>query len=423
MGQLNQPTPKDPTPPASSPPGSPGGPGNNGTPGSGQDMDNYYQGIITELSQEIRRLHADRERLTAQMTQLQAGQSGLPFRRREPGFLPSFPGLLYGQTFLPKNISQLRAGFLLVLVSTIALSIHNVVVRIIGSPSVLLGVVNLGGYLKLGYGNSLLILWYRMFFVLMLMLPIANFLYPSLWLDLKFCFERKQRSTLLTVIGSGAFLFLSQILIYVAIGIIGPSVAVTIFFMYPILTVPLAWLLFKDRPTPLRWAVMGIISLGVVLTALPSLQKAAVSGGGITAAISSGVAFALYLILTQLGFKKLHPVPGSLVQFFTIFILASVILLIADPQQIGVQVNNLPGFAIGGIVLSVLTLIGYLANNFGVRFMGAARASIIASSGPVLTALLAFLLIQSPLRAEQGFGIVLVTTGVTALSLEKSRKS
>lgn len=415
MGQLNQPTPKDPKPPVSS------SPGNNGTTGSDQDID--YQGIIAELSQEIRRLHADRERLTAQMTQLQAGQSGLPFRRREPGFLPSFPGLSHGQTFLPKNISQLRAGFLLVLISTIALSIHNVVVRIIGSPSILLGVVDLGGYLELGYGNSLLILWYRMFFVLVLMLPIASFLYPSLWLDLKFCFERKQRSMLLTVIGSGAFLFLSQILIYVAIGNVGPSVAVTILFMYPILTVPLAWLLFKDRPTPLRWAVMGVISLGVVLTALPSLQKAAVSGGGIAAAIASGVAFALYLILTQLGLKELHPVPGSLVQFFTIFILASVILLIADPQQIGVQVNDLPGFAIGGIVLSVLTLIGYLANNFGVRFMGAASASIIASSGPVLTALLAFLLIQSPLRPEQGFGIVLVTAGVTALSLEKSRKA
>jgi drug/metabolite transporter (DMT)-like permease len=413
MGQFNQPTPKEPTPVPSPPADS------NGT---GQDLDHYYQGVITELSQEIRRLRADRERLSAEMTQLQAGQSGLQNQRREPGFLPSVPGVSFAQTFLPKNMSQLRAGFFLVLISTIALSIHNVVVRIIGSPSIFLGVFKLGGYLQLGYGNSLLILWYRMFFVLMLMLPIANFLYPSLWTDLKSCFERKQNRTLLTVIGSGAFLFLSQILIYVAIGIVGPSVAVTIFFMYPILTVPMAWLLFKDRPTPLRWLVMAVISLGVILTALPSLQKAAISGGGITAAIASGVAFALYLILTQFGFKKLHPVPGSLVQFFTIFILSSVILLIADPQQLGVQVSNWPGFAIGGIILSVLTLIGYLANNFGVRFMGAARASIIASSGPVLTALLAFLLIQSPLRPEQGVGILLVTAGVTALSLEKAKK-
>ena len=416
MGQFNPSTPTEsssaqsPQPPAE------------GLPPTGEHLENYYQGIITELSQEIKRLRADKARLTTEVTQLQAGKTGRSYRRGEPWFPLQFPGLPLAQTLLPRNMSQQRAGFFLVLISTIALSIHNVVVRIIGRQSTLLGVFNLGGYLQLGYGNSVLILWYRMLLVLVLMVPIASFLYPALWADLRTCFRPQQRRTLLTVVGSGTFLFLSQILIYVAIGNVGPSVAVTIFFMYPILTVPLAWLLFKDRPSPLRWAVMATISLGVILTALPSLKGAALSGGGIAAAIASGIAFAFYLILTQLGFKKLHPVPGSLVQFFTIFTLASLILIICDPQQLGVRVANVPGLAMGGIVLSVLTLIGYLANNFGVRFMGAARASIIASSGPVLTALLAFLLIQSPLRIEQVLGIVLVTGGVTALSLEKARK-
>jgi len=53
--------------------------------------------------------------------------------------------------------------------------------------------------------------------------------------------------------------------------------------------------------------------------------------------------------------------------------------------------------------------------------MGAARASIIASSGPVMTALLAFLLIQSPLQPVQVIGILLVTGGVTALSFERMK--
>ena len=73
----------------------------------------------------------------------------------------------------------------------------------------------------------------------------------------------------------------------------------------------------------------------------------------------------------------------------------------------------------GGIILGGLTLIGYLSNNFGVRYMGAALASIVASSGPVVTALLAFLLINNPLQWVQIFGILLVTLGVGALSFER----
>jgi drug/metabolite transporter (DMT)-like permease len=211
---------------------------------------------------------------------------------------------------------------------------------------------------------------------------------------------------------------LSQILIYVAIGQIGPGAAVTILFMYPIITVPLAWLLFSDRPTLLRWVVMGIIAIGVILTSLPSLTpKGAMSGVGVMTAVAAGVGFAFYLIFMQLGFKKLHPVPVSLIQFSTIFVLSSLMLML--PIDLGVQIKEPSGFLISGVVLGILTLVGYLANNFGVRFMGAARASIIASSGPVVTALLAFLIINSSLKPEQWLGILLVTAGVTALSFER----
>ncbi|NEQ25332.1 MAG: EamA family transporter, partial [Microcoleus sp. SIO2G3] len=81
------------------------------------------------------------------------------------------------------------------------------------------------------------------------------------------------------------------------------------------------------------------------------------------------------------------------------------------------------GLVGGGIVLGALTLAGYLLNNFGVRYLGAARASIIASSGPVLTALLAFVILPGdPSNALQGIqwlGISIVTIGVLGLSFEK----
>ncbi|HEY9616749.1 MAG TPA: DMT family transporter [Microcoleaceae cyanobacterium] len=331
-----------------------------------------------------------------------------------------------------KEVSNFQLGLILVLLSTVALSIHNVVVQIIGNgkfdpvtkvftshPAQILGAFDVGGFLQLNVGNSLLILWLRMLVVLPLMIPVAMFLYPPLWRDIKKFLTARDRRPIVNVVGSGFFLFLSQILIYIAIGDVGPGPAVTILFMYPILTVPLAWALFGDRPTPLRWIVMFVISFGVVLTALPKIDpNKLTSAGGVLIAVASGVAFAFYLIFMQLGFKKLHPVPVSLVQFTTIFLLSSITLLTFGPS-LGAKVAQPIGFLVGGVVLGVLTLIGYLANNFGVRFMGAARASIIASSGPVMTALLAFWIIRSPLQPVQIWGIILVTLGVSALSFER----
>lgn len=341
-----------------------------------------------------------------------------------PGALPStlsFPATPAPLPSKPKQeVSVFQVGMILVLVSTVALSFHNVVVRIIGRESVIFGLFNLGGFIQLNLGNSILILWLRMLVVLPLMIPVAMFLYPPVWRDIRRFISSADRRPIFSVVGSGLFLFLSQILIYVAIGSIGAGPAVTILFMYPIVTVPLAWVLFGDRPTRLRWIVMATILLGVILTALPNLSTTSnVSGGGVLTAVFAGIAFAFYLLFMQLGFKKLHPIPVSLIQFFTIFTLTSIILIL--PLDMGVQVEKPGGFILGGVVLGALTLVGYLTNNFGVRFMGAARASIIASSGPVMTALLAWLIIQSPLQWIQIFGILLVTGGVTALSFERMK--
>jgi drug/metabolite transporter (DMT)-like permease len=394
-----------------------------------QDLNSYQ----SSLSQQLSHMHSLEqqgetilETLVSRLReQLQVKVQDAPPKPPSATPIPlEFPGAPLPLPPQPKKeVSQLTLGFWLVLLSTIALSIHNVVVRIVGSESKIFGTFPLGGYIQLNLGNSLLILWIRMMVVLPLMAVLAMILHPTVWRDLKKFFMAKDRRALLNVLGSGAFLFLSQILIYIAIGEIGPGVAVTILFMYPIVTVPLAWLLFGDRPTLLRLGVMITISLGVFLAAFPSISSTnTMSGWGVGTAVISGIAFAFYLILMQLGFQKLHPVPVSLVQFSTIFVLSSLSLLLPLPLSVQVLPSNQTGLVIGGIILGALTLVGYLLNNFGVRFLGAARASIIASSGPVLTAILAFLLIPGPktaLQAVQIGGILLVTLGVFGLSFER----
>ncbi|MEM6592925.1 MAG: DMT family transporter, partial [Cyanobacteria bacterium P01_C01_bin.73] len=152
---------------------------------------------------------------------------------------------------------------------------------------------------------------------------------------------------------------------------------------------------------------------------------------GIVAALLSSIAFALYLISMQISFKKLHPVPVTLLQFTTILALTGLSVLVLSSFQrmgsplFGLEIQgpqNFSGFGFAVLLLGVLTLIGYLFNNYGVRFMGAAQASIVASSGPVVTAIMAYVMTpgpQSALHIAQWFGVIIVTLGVVALSFER----
>lgn len=381
-----------------------------------------------ELSEEIAALQATKAQLQQEVDSLQTQHqslldavNGKRTAKRIPLEFPAAPLPLPGSF---KTVSKSKLGLWLVLLSTLALSVHNVIVRmIIGQPINLFGLFSFGGFIQPSLGNSILILWLRMLVVVPLMAGIAGLLYPQVWQDIKRLVLDRDRRPLLNVVGSGGFLFLSQVLIYIAIAQIGPGVAVTILFMYPLVTVPLAWWLFGDKPTQTRVGVMAMILLGVIFAAAPSLAKAGfVLGGGVFIAALSGIAFALYLVFMQLGFKKLHPVPVSVMQFLTILFLTSFSL--ALPIQLGVSVvpSQRAGFLIGSLVLGALTLVGYLANNFGVRYMGAGQASIVASSGPVITAMLAAIIIQTQLHQVQVVGILLVTIGVTALSFERMQK-
>jgi drug/metabolite transporter (DMT)-like permease len=347
-------------------------------------------------------------------------------------FLPTTPNVAPEPTVAPvkpsrpKRLSHFQIGLVMVLLSTLSLSLHHVVVGILGNASKLFGVLPVGGYINLNtISSSVLVLWMRTLVVVPLMAWLSGFLYKSSWRDVKSFASSNDRRLLGSVIGSGFFLFLSQIFIYISIGLIGPGIAVTLLFIYPIATVPLMWALFNDRPTRFRAGVMLVILLGVVLTAYLKLDTAAdaVSREGITKgivmAVLSGVAFAIYLVTMQISFRKLHPVPVSLIQFASMFVFSSLGLILLG---IKATPNNWIGFMVGGAILGILTLAGYFLNNLGVRYMGAARASILAASSPALTALLAFLVIPGSLTklyAIQIVGILIVTLGVTALAVER----
>lgn len=323
-----------------------------------------------------------------------------------------------------KPPSQVQVGLVLAFLSAVVLSLFNVALKILlrtsPEPRTILGMFQLQGLIAPGFGNSLLILFLRMVVVMALMPILATLLYPPVWQDVRRFVQSKDRALMLKVIGSGFFLFLSQVFIYIAIGNIPTGIAITIFFIYPIVTVLASWGLFGDRPTLTRIGAMVVIGSGGVL-ALPSGGAQGNMGVGVSAAIAAGVTFAGYVLLTQMGTKKLHPIPFTLIAFASIFVFCGLSLMLPLPANMAVSVTPgvQTGLLIGGAILGVFTLASYLLNNFAIRLAGAALASIIGTSGPALTALFGLLLIGENLKTKQWLGLGLVTLGVLGMSLER----
>ncbi|MEG4629133.1 DMT family transporter [Microcoleus sp. AR_TQ3_B6] len=327
-----------------------------------------------------------------------------------------------------KAPSQVQTGLVLALSSAVVLSLFNVCLRILiksKTPRVAFGLFEFPGVVTPGFGNSLLILLMRLIVVMALMPILATFLYPSVWKDIRRLFQSGDRALWSKVLGSAFFLFLSQVLIYLAIGNIPAGIAITIFFIYPIVTVLGSWILFGSRPSRVGFLAIVGITAGLILAGWPSFAVPAPGGGnvgvGVTAALASGITFAGYVLLTQMAAGKLHPIPFSLINFAAVFVFSSLSLWVPLSENFAPKIdqNVWPGLIVGGVVLGVLTLFSYLLNNFAIRFAGAALASVIGTLGPALTALFGFIIINEKLQPVAILGMAVVTLSVGAMSVER----
>jgi drug/metabolite transporter (DMT)-like permease len=306
---------------------------------------------------------------------------------------------------------------LTVLLSSFVLTFHNVTVRVLFSEHLVLGLFVLGGYVKPDLQNSFLLMFMRMLLVVPLMASLAFKLYPSAGKEFQELFTRERFDVLIQAFVCGILMFVYIAALYVAIGLIPTGVALTLFFTYPVFTALLAWKFFGDRPTFFRWLVMGIILIGGVLT-IPQSSSNYSSNNiaiGTFASLSAGVVYAFYNVIAQKCMERFHPVPFTWISFASTLLLSGVSLLLSSPANF--QLDWTPLW-IGSIFSGVISFIGHTLNNSGIRMIGATKASIVGSSSPALTALVAWATISESLSLIQSLGIAVVSLGIALLSGE-----
>ncbi|MDZ8036066.1 EamA family transporter [Nostoc sp. DedSLP04] len=334
------------------------------------------------------------------------------------------------------NSSTLKIGLFLIVLSAVVSSLYNVAIKVIfHEGSQIFGVLEVEQLLPPTLGNTLLILTLRFMVVVPLMVLLSPILHPRLWQDLETLSASVRgnatpanaatKQILVLSIVSGCFLFLSQVLIYIAIAQITTGMAIALFFIYPMVSGLFSWFLFRDRPTLFRIAAIAAICCGelLVLGGSPSIGIGNTSMGSSTA-ILSGVAFAAYIILTRVCASKLHPVTFTLINFTTMLLLSFICLMLPLPSSwnlVVVDPSKMLELVLSAFILGVLTLAGYLLNNVGISKLGASRSALIGGSIPVLTVIFAGLIIQENLDIVQILGVLFVTFGAAAFSFETMR--
>ncbi|QEI42054.1 hypothetical protein BMF77_02659 [Dolichospermum sp. UHCC 0315A] len=333
------------------------------------------------------------------------------------------------------NWSQLQIGFLLICLSTVVSSLYNVAIKaIFFTASNPLGGLPTQQLIFPTLGNIFLILMLRLLVVVPLMLLLSPILHPPIWQELENLFaslranatpvQNKTKQSLFLSVISGCLLFLSQVFIYIAIGEVTTGMAIALFFIYPVMSVFLSWVLFQERPNLMVTGAMAAIFCGELLVLGSQSGGVNNTSLGSTTAILSGIAFAIYVILTRICATKLklHPVSLTSINFTTMLLLSLICLIIPLPSNLGLAISssNILELVLSAFILGVLTLCGYLFNNFGIRNLGTPVSSLIGATVPILTVIFAGVMLQESLNIAQVIGVILVTVGAASISLKKT---
>lgn len=189
----------------------------------------------------------------------------------------------------------------------------------------------------------------------------------------------------------------------------------------PVFAALLEWLLERRRPD-LRWALgaAGAV-IGVVLLAVGGDGAGAGTGDvlpGVLLGMVAGLAYATYAYASGRAMRAdqaAAPVMGAM------FGTAAAPLLVVLACTAGPLFASWSSTAIAGYLALGPTVLGYLCFGVGVRVLASSSVTVITLLEPVLTTVLAVLVVGERLQplAWAGLGVVLAAVALVSLSAQR----
>lgn len=222
---------------------------------------------------------------------------------------------------------------------------------------------------------------------------------------------RFERRRLLTLIALGAIFYTGQSLTYfTALRSLPASLCVLIAYIYPSLVVLAGWLFLRRFVSPWNWVALVASFLGVALLVGGAQFQLA---WALVFAFASPAIYTGYILLGERVMSSVPAVGASAVIMSGAAIAFCVIAAFAGQLALPTSAN---GWAVGFAIALVPTMVAISLFLAGLPRIGAVRSSLLSTLEPVVTVLLAVVLLGDRLSAIQVLGGVLIIVAVVVVS-------
>jgi drug/metabolite transporter (DMT)-like permease len=224
------------------------------------------------------------------------------------------------------------------------------------------------------------------------------------------------------MIGMGVLFMLVAACAFFALARVPASLYTALLYTYPAMVAILSAVL--GEPLPWRgWVALGLTLVGVLLT-IPAEDNAAFAAlsdpvGGVLFCLFNALLYAVYLVINGRLLKGQASAPIHMAVWNVTGSFLS-LLVLAPFHGLTLPTQPSAWLALAGLGL-ICTVIPTFAMLGGIQRLGAARASILSTSEPIMTVILALLLLpDETMTAPQLLGGALILLSVIVLELRSS---
>ncbi|WP_298622104.1 DMT family transporter [uncultured Zoogloea sp.] len=213
----------------------------------------------------------------------------------------------------------------------------------------------------------------------------------------------------------------SSILDFVGLQYISAALERLILFVYPTLTVLIGVLFMGKRLERRQVAALVLSYAGIGLAFAHDLKIAGDTHAvwlGVAFVFGSALTYALYSAGTELAVRRLGAIRFAALAI-TVSTLATQLHFVAT-QPLSALAQPLPVYLYGAGMAIFSTVLPVFWQSVAIRRIGAARAVLIGTLGPVLTIFFGWVLLDESISLQQMLGAALVLGGVLMVTRRAS---
>ena len=197
------------------------------------------------------------------------------------------------------------------------------------------------------------------------------------------------------------------------------SVAAILLYTAPVFVMILSRFLFGEKFSAQKIGALIMAFAGCICVTGIVGGSESVSAAGILTGLGSGFGYALYSVFGRFALERgYHPFT---VTFYTFLCALAAVFFLADWQPIlHFAVSSPPDFLYGLAYGVVTTVFPYILYTFGLNYIEAGKASIMATIEPVVATFLGVFVLQETITIVGLIGVALVIGALVLLNIRQS---